>query len=410
MSSFCRLLLTFLLLFTFGATSAFTYSLSRSVRGTQHGSPKNNKRSPRVPSKVAVLRGLQTDEDASKCWNPDLRKNLSIISSVGLLETSYLTYDKLQFNINGQSTSLIGTLCNADSGGASSCNDVLHGQYSVATVGGVGIPLSLIGMAAYLFVLVLSSFPLWQQNEHSDEIILDSENRISLLGGTTLMATFSIYLVSLLIGVLHASCLFCFMSAGLSITMAGLSWFGGMLPRDDESEEPEVVQLRKKGVAVGALSVGAATVAALGLFLTVAGPDSTLAATTSTSSSSGTLLASTSKTGIRDNIPPPITEKSSKKAMALASDLKSLDAKMFGAFWCSHCIDQKQSLGYEAMQTVPYVECDREGYNNKRDICLEREVPGYPTWEINGELFPGEKSLDELREIVNDILKDPLKS
>merc|ERR1719491_998689 len=140
--------------------------------------------------------------------------------------------------------------------------------------------------------------------------------------------------------------------------MAGLSWFGGMLPRDDESEEPKVVQLRKKGVAVGALSVGAATVAALGLFLTVAGPDSTLAATTSTSSSSGTLLASTSKTGIRDNIPPPITEKSSKKAMALASDLKSLDAKMFGAFWCSHCIDQKQSLGYEAMQTVPYVECD----------------------------------------------------
>ena len=55
------------------------------------------------------------------------------------------------------------------------------------------------------------------------------------------------------------------------------------------------------------------------------------------------------------------------------------------------------------MQYIPYVECDREGYNNKREICREREVPGYPTWEIGGELFPGERSLDELREIVDDI-------
>ena len=55
------------------------------------------------------------------------------------------------------------------------------------------------------------------------------------------------------------------------------------------------------------------------------------------------------------------------------------------------------------MQTIPYVECDREGYNNKREMCKEKELPGYPTWEIGGELFPGEKSLDELREIVDDI-------
>jgi hypothetical protein len=26
-------------------------------------------------------------------------------------------------------------------------------------------------------------------------------------------------------------------------------------------------------------------------------------------------------------------------------------------------------------------------------------VPGYPTWEINGELYPGEKSIEELEEI-----------
>jgi len=26
-------------------------------------------------------------------------------------------------------------------------------------------------------------------------------------------------------------------------------------------------------------------------------------------------------------------------------------------------------------------------------------VPGFPTWEINGELFPGEKSLEDLAKI-----------
>ena len=86
--------------------------------------------------------------------------------------------------------------------------------------------------------------------------------------------------------------------------------------------------------------------------------------------------------------------------------MNSLDARMFGAFWCSHCYEQKQALGLEAMRSIPYVECDREGYNGRRDLCKEKEVPGYPTWEINGELFPGERSLGELREIVDDILRD----
>mmetsp|Transcript_4542 Transcript_4542/g.9166 ORF Transcript_4542/g.9166 Transcript_4542/m.9166 type:complete len:82 (-) Transcript_4542:224-469(-) len=77
---------------------------------------------------------------------------------------------------------------------------------------------------------------------------------------------------------------------------------------------------------------------------------------------------------------------------------------MYGAFWCSHCYDQKQSLGSEAMRAIPYVECDRDGYRTQRDLCRAKDVPGYPTWEIGGELFPGERSVDELREIVDGVL------
>ena len=57
-------------------------------------------------------------------------------------------------------------------------------------------------------------------------------------------------------------------------------------------------------------------------------------------------------------------------------------------------------MGFEAMQKIPYIECSKEGLNSQNGLCKERDVPGYPTWEINGQLFPGEQELDELEDIV----------
>lgn len=37
-----------------------------------------------------------------------------------------------------------------------------------------------------------------------------------------------------------------------------------------------------------------------------------------------------------------ITTKSSPRALALAKHLQLIGAKMYGAFWCSHCLEQKQ--------------------------------------------------------------------
>lgn len=34
---------------------------------------------------------------------------------------------------------------------------------------------------------------------------------------------------------------------------------------------------------------------------------------------------------------------------------------MYGAFWCSHCFDQKQDFGKEAAADFPYVECYPDG-------------------------------------------------
>jgi hypothetical protein len=37
-----------------------------------------------------------------------------------------------------------------------------------------------------------------------------------------------------------------------------------------------------------------------------------------------------------------ITTTSSSFALSLAKHMRSVGAKMYGAFWCSHCVEQKQ--------------------------------------------------------------------
>lgn len=39
---------------------------------------------------------------------------------------------------------------------------------------------------------------------------------------------------------------------------------------------------------------------------------------------------------------------------------------MYGAFWCTHCYDQKQEFGAQAMAEFPYVECFPEGWKKVR--------------------------------------------
>ena len=59
---------------------------------------------------------------------------------------------------------------------------------------------------------------------------------------------------------------------------------------------------------------------------------------------------------------PRVTEESSSRTLELAKRLKAAGAKMYGAFWCSHCFEQKQAFGKEAMADFPYVECYPDGY------------------------------------------------
>jgi hypothetical protein len=76
------------------------------------------------------------------------------------------------------------------------------------------------------------------------------------------------------------------------------------------------------------------------------------------------------------NKPPKITKQSSYKALELAKSLKLVGAKMYGAFWCSHCFNQKQELGVQVAEGnyYQYIECDKEGFMSEYPLCRAKNV------------------------------------
>lgn len=324
---------------------------------------------------MAMAKGSFTNKG---CWSPGLRRVMGGIASLGVLETSFLTYNKL-FTDGSKLP-----FCTTE---GASCSDVLNGPY--AYVPFTEIPLSALGLMAYLTVLGLAVFPLITSSD-DNTVQDDSTNRILLMGATTAMGTFSIFLLTLLFGVLHQDCPYCELSATFSIVLALLALIGGCLPEENQ-------EMAKKGAQMTASGFLTSTVFALALFVFA---DDPVIASGDFGSSTSIVASSATK-----NAPPPIESPSSDRAMSLAKDLQALDAKMFGAFWCSHCYDQKETLGKQAFSKIPYIECSKDGLNSQASLCKSKEVPGYPTWEINGKLYPGEQSIEELEEVVAEIKK-----
>ncbi|WP_156119650.1 hypothetical protein [Leptolyngbya sp. KIOST-1] len=79
----------------------------------------------------------------------------------------------------------------------------------------------------------------------------------------------------------------------------------------------------------------------------------------------------------------------------LAQHLTTTGGVMYGAYWCPHCADQL-AMFQASVDRVPYVECAADGNNPQPELCKQRGIRGYPTWEIGGQLYPGVRSLDEL--------------
>jgi hypothetical protein len=78
--------------------------------------------------------------------------------------------------------------------------------------------------------------------------------------------------------------------------------------------------------------------------------------------------------------------------------LASKGAKMYGAYWCPHCADQKELFG-SSFQYAPYVECGIKGSRNEAQVCIDAGVKRFPTWVFaDGARVEGEHSLEFLGE------------
>lgn len=82
------------------------------------------------------------------------------------------------------------------------------------------------------------------------------------------------------------------------------------------------------------------------------------------------------------------------KYNTFAQCISSNGAVMYGTDWCSHCQSQKKMFG-KSFEYINFVDCDKQ-----RDQCLIAGVQGYPTWVIDGELYPGEQKLERLASLT----------
>jgi len=292
------------------------------------------------------------------------RPILGAIAILGMLNTGYITLGKLT-----------NTEAVCPTGG---CETVLSSPY--ATI--FGLPLALFGFLAYTAMAAFALVPLAVKPEQNRPLRNKLENWTWLLlfAGATAMLVFSGYLMNIMFSKFVAPlgmkglCYFCLASAlfALSlfiVTLLGRAW-------DD------IGQLLLIGVVVAIATL----VTTLGIYAPLD-------------------ARQTEQPGGAGQTGYAIQATSGPSEIALAEHLKKVGAKMYGAYWCPHCYDQKQLFGKEAAAIFNYVECAPDGRNAKPDVCQKvapqieaqtKEPFAFPTWEVNGRFYRGTQSLEEL--------------
>lgn len=290
---------------------------------------------------------------------------IGAIATLGLILTSYLTITVL----SGEEV-----VCNASGADGSSCASVLSSPY--ATV--FGQPLSLFGALAYLSMIVFALSPYLVSEEKQPDLHNKVEDltRFFLLSGSTAMALFSGYLMYVLAFKIQALCYYCIGSALFAASMLVLTVIG--------QRWDDIGQLLTTSTIVAFITL----IATLGIYAPINNP----------ASADGNNFIPQTLARPKPGVGWPVETKSTDAEVALAQHLTESGAKMYGAYWCPHCRDQKNLFGKEAFQDVTYVECEADATKDKPEPekCEAAGVQSYPTWEIDGKLQPGTIPLERL--------------
>lgn len=304
------------------------------------------------------------------------RPIIGAIAALGAVNTLYLTVTRLLGNA---------TACPTDG-----CEQVLGSRYATmfgpgnAISFGDGVPLAIFGLLAYITMAGLALGPLLINSDtaKNTRVAWEKQTWLFLFLGATAMMLFSGYLMFIMTtefvipNGLQAICIYCIASAIFATAMFLVTIMGR--PWEDKG------QLLFSGFIVGFITLLAT--------LLIFAPPSPTSGAYEIGGSDGKVLFS-------------VTDKSSKDQIALAKHLKTVGAKMYGAYWCNHCFDQKKLFGVEALADMPYVECEPDGKNGQPEVCQARlkeaelqlkKQAGFPTWEINGKFYSGTQQLSEL--------------
>jgi uncharacterized membrane protein/glutaredoxin len=277
-----------------------------------------------------------------------------------MLNTGYLTATKL---FGGE------TVCPT-----TGCHQVLSSSYAEV----FGLPLSLFGFLAYTAMLALALIPLAVNPEKDKPLRVELENWtwLFLFLGATAMLIFSGYLMFIMaskfVSVYGANgiCYYCVASALFALTMFVLTLIG--------REWEDAGQLVFSGLIVAMVTL----VGTLGIYnLGNANSPKAGSPNDPTTATAG------------------VTSTSGPSEIALAQYLTQIGAKMYGAYWCPHCHEQKELFGKEAVAQMPYVECDPGGANAQPAVCQAQGVKGYPTWKIKDQTVSGVQTLQQLADM-----------
>jgi hypothetical protein len=69
---------------------------------------------------------------------------------------------------------------------------------------------------------------------------------------------------------------------------------------------------------------------------------------------------------------------------SFAQCLATKHAKMYGLYWCPHCIEQKEMFG-ASFHSVPYVECAIKGSSELAPECKAAGLKLFPSWQFGTE-------------------------
>ncbi|PZV16404.1 MAG: hypothetical protein DCF22_05450 [Leptolyngbya sp.] len=293
------------------------------------------------------------------------RQIIGAIAILGTINTAYITITKLSKTVAACPTS--------------GCERVLDSPY--ATI--FGLPLALFGLAAYVGMAIFALAPLAVNPEQNRKLRANLESvtwRLLFIGATA-MTVFSGYLMYIM-GSQFVSkfgaggiCYYCIASALFALSMFVLTLIG----RDWD----DVGQL----FVLGIITLMVTLIGTLVVYAPISNTTATPQVTAS------------------GNVGAPIVNTSSTAEIELAKHLKQIGAKMYGAYWCPHCHDQKELFGKEAAAIYPYVECAPDGVNSKTEVCqeiapkIEKQTGqnfGFPTWEIKGQYLTGTQQLTDL--------------